>query len=270
MPTRAVAQAFDQISPVYDSTRDQLDAGTLETIATRLREKGVRSILEVGVGTGRVALPLVRRGFEVTGIDVSSGMLAVARSKGLSRLVRGSAYRLPFRDREFDTALFVHVLHLLDDVPTALNESSRVARLGAMGLVHPETPHSPEPAEGADQTPRRIFFEQLAKEGYPPRGRGGGPRAKERELLRDLPPESLEVVSDREVTEPLARRLDMFEHRASRHTLDIPPDVLRRAAAAARAALGDRTVTYRRVEALATWSRAPYPPRFLAPTDPKV
>ncbi len=40
-----------------------------------------RSVLDAGCGTGRVAVELARRGFEVVGIDVDTSMLDVARSK---------------------------------------------------------------------------------------------------------------------------------------------------------------------------------------------
>jgi SAM-dependent methyltransferase len=49
-------------------------------------------ILELACGTGRALLPLARRGFQVTGVDISPAMLAIARSRlqaaGLDRRVR--------------------------------------------------------------------------------------------------------------------------------------------------------------------------------------
>ncbi len=257
MATKEVAQQFDQISAVYDETRDPLDPDTLDAIAERFPRSGIGRLLEVGVGTGRISRPLLDRGFDMTGVDASVGMLAVARRKGLPRLVRGSAYRLPFRDRTFDATLFVHVLHLLERVPDALNQGVRVSTHGVMALVHPGRPKE-EGAEAGRKDPRRLLAEYLEQEGYPARGGTGGPRVRERKLLEQFPPDELVVVADREVTEPLARRLNMLERRGSRHTLDIPPEVLRRAAEAVRAEVGDQTVTYRRVEAIATWSGGPY------------
>jgi SAM-dependent methyltransferase len=253
MPTAIVAREFDAISPEYDATRSPLDSATLDGLARVLRDRGVRRFLEVGVGTGRIASPLGELGFDVTGVDASPGMLALARQKGLTSLVRGSAYRLPFPDEAFDATLFVHVLHVLDDPPLALHEASRVSRSGAFALVHPGTgseSRTGEPDEG-----RTVFFRALAKEGFPPPNRTGGPRARERLILDLLPPDELIVLSDREVTAPLARILSMFERRASRHALQVPPEALARAVASARAELGDRTSTFRRIEALATWNR---------------
>ena len=39
-------------------------------------------MLEIGVGTGRIALPLAARGCHITGVDIASEMLAELRRKG--------------------------------------------------------------------------------------------------------------------------------------------------------------------------------------------
>jgi SAM-dependent methyltransferase len=245
-------RAFDSIAPAYDLTRDPLDPATLDGMVELLRSDGVRSILEVGVGTGRIAGPLIERGFELTGVDASRGMLAHARAKHLPRLVRGSAYRLPFVDRSADATLMVHVLHVLDDTPAALREGTRAGRTGAWALVHPPGAEPRQPS--GPYEPRRRVFRELAAQGYEVPTRGSGPPAKEREILRDFPPDSLTVVSDREVTEPLTRRLDMIALGANRHTLHVPREVLRAAVEKVRAEVGDRTYTFRRIEAVARWS----------------
>jgi SAM-dependent methyltransferase len=257
MPGKGVPAAFDEISAVYDATREPLEESTLDRVAHDLRARAIGSLVEVGVGTGRVAVPLIQRGLQVTGLDASAGMLARARGKRIERLVRGTAYALPFADRAFDAALFVHVLHLLDDPATALREACRVARQGALAIVRPLAAGRPGGFEGSPADPRQIVYDLLAKQGYAVPARERGPRVREARLLRSLPPDRLEVVADREVTEPLARRLDMLARRGSRHVLHIPVDVLKRATDEARTRVGDRTITYRRVEALATWTQVP-------------
>jgi SAM-dependent methyltransferase len=255
MSTRVVASEFDEISPQYDSTRPPLGAGTLDGMARALHDHGARRILEVGVGTGRIARPLEERGFEVTGLDASLGMMSLARAKGIHRLVRGSAYHLPFRDEAFDATLFVHVLHVLDDPPRALYEADRVGRAGAFALVRPGAGPGPEGRPRELDEGRRAIYRALAREGIEPPARSGGPRTRERFILDLLPPDELIALTDQEVTEPLTATLRMFERRASRHALHVPDEVLARAVASARAELGDRTTTYRRVESLAVWSR---------------
>lgn len=49
--------------------------------ATFVEALGVRSVLDAGCGTGRVAIELARRGLEVVGLDADPGMLAAARAK---------------------------------------------------------------------------------------------------------------------------------------------------------------------------------------------
>jgi ubiquinone/menaquinone biosynthesis C-methylase UbiE len=253
--TREVAAEFDQISGVYDATRDPLDPPTVNGLADALRTRGVRQVLEVGVGTGRVAEPLAQRGFAITGVEPSLGMLSKARAKGISRVVRGSGYHLPFSDRAFDATLFVHVLHVLDDPAAAIREGTRVARSGAFALVHPR---SHDPSRERDEFPRHMLRDLLAEQGYPLPPRST-PWEKERDLLARLPPDHVEVVSEADVTESLRRHLDRLAIRGQRYLRSVPPEVVQRAIATAKERVGDRTVTYHRVEALATWGGPPGP-----------
>lgn len=269
MAVQRAGAEFDEISEVYDATREPLEPEAVDAIASTLLGWGIRRVLEVGVGTGRIAVPLAARGPEVTGIDASWGMLARAKAKGVTRLVRGSAYRLPFPDRTFDTALFVHVLHLLEDPTAALTEAARVARCGVTALVRPPVARETDDRQGLSA--RRIVVDRLRAEGVPlPDQARGGPPSRERQLLVQFPPDRLVTVSEDDVTEPLADQLKIFERRASRWTLRVPPEKLARAVEDARQQVGDRTHTYHRVRALAFWERAPGTPAPLSGSSPTL
>lgn len=256
MSPDSVAAAFDRISPRYDATREPLDAGCLERLAGQLRIWGIQRVLEVGVGTGRVSGPLAARGLHVTGVDASRGMLSRARSKGLARLAQGSAYRLPLADRTFDAVLFVHVLHLLERPRAALREACRVGREGAVGLVDPGgEKDSRHLADGLE--PRQMVYDRLRAQGFELPRRPLGPKVRERRLLLEMPPDRIAPIEDREVTEPVATGLALFEHGASRWTLDVPADRLRAAVEGVRAEIGARLRTYRRRLALAMWTGPP-------------
>ncbi|MBL7063493.1 MAG: methyltransferase domain-containing protein [Anaerolineae bacterium] len=90
-------------------------------------------VLDVCTGTGDVALEFARRCDDVTGIDLSAEMLAVARKKdreGKIRFLQMDATRLDFADREFDVSAISFALH---DMPPevreeALREMVRVTR----------------------------------------------------------------------------------------------------------------------------------------------
>lgn len=69
----------DRIAERYDEWYSALDVERAVECLARLAGRG--PILELGVGTGRVALPLVRRGLQVHGIDASRAMVSRLRAK---------------------------------------------------------------------------------------------------------------------------------------------------------------------------------------------
>jgi SAM-dependent methyltransferase len=134
--------AFDRAAGYYDQSRG-LPAGIDDQVADRI-EAAVgpdARLLELGVGTGRVALPLHRRGRRVVGVDLSLPMLDRYRAKaaelGLAPpvVLRADATRLPFRDASVDAVLEVHVLHLVPAWRQALAEARRVLAPGGTVLV---------------------------------------------------------------------------------------------------------------------------------------
>ena len=98
---------------------------------------GGGSILEVGIGTG-ASLPHYRPGARLTGIDLSAGMLAVARRRaaelGIGADLREmDAQRLAFPDSSFDAVVFNLSLCTIPDPVLAIEEALRVVRpLGAL------------------------------------------------------------------------------------------------------------------------------------------
>jgi SAM-dependent methyltransferase len=110
--------SFDRAAEYYDATR-LTDPDTLDTIVGLLDEHVVKDgqVLEIGVGTGQLALPLSARGARVTGLDLSPAMMAklVEKAGGASpvRLVQGDATRMPFADDVFAGAYARWVLHLI-------------------------------------------------------------------------------------------------------------------------------------------------------------
>jgi ubiquinone/menaquinone biosynthesis C-methylase UbiE len=91
------------------------------------------SILEAGCGFGRNLRWLVSQGInpaQLTGIDISSVLLAQARLPNSVRLIRGNVLRLPFSSDSFDL-VFTHglLMHLSPcQLPQALSELTRVSQ----------------------------------------------------------------------------------------------------------------------------------------------
>jgi SAM-dependent methyltransferase len=95
--------------------------------------------LEIGVGTGRMALPLADAGIPVTGVDLSEPMLRRLVEKASGEppvpVAVADATRLPFDGARFGAAIFCHVLHLIPHWRRALDEALRVVRPGGIVLI---------------------------------------------------------------------------------------------------------------------------------------
>lgn len=90
-------------------------------------------ILEIGCGAGHLITALREdcSARDITGLDISAGMLKLAASRGCSSLVEGSASDLPFAEGSFDTVIAaVWVFRYLPDRERALREVRRVLRAG--------------------------------------------------------------------------------------------------------------------------------------------
>lgn len=130
------SRSFDQAAEVYDKTRSLSDASAEVGIRSLLNAVGEGArILEVGTGTGRISIPLLERGADLIGCDLSAKMLARQRAKNpAARLAQADAVFLPFLPGHFDVILTVHVMHLIGPWREALREFKRVLRKGGAFL----------------------------------------------------------------------------------------------------------------------------------------
>ncbi len=135
----STSRSFDRAASFYDQTRGLPEPAVAEVtslLASELAERGAS--LEIGVGTGRVALPLHAAGVEMTGVDVSRPMMQVLVDKAGGTvpfpLVQADGTRLPFTDDRFGAALASHVFHLIPTWRAAISELRRVVRPGGVVL----------------------------------------------------------------------------------------------------------------------------------------
>ncbi|NMG09561.1 class I SAM-dependent methyltransferase [Brasilonema sp. UFV-L1] len=133
---------YDNIAQIYDRTR-WLTESVAEEVADFILKlvcaTPETSFLEPGVGTGLNVLPFVKRGYSVTGIDISSEMLAQFRQKFNEtpqnlKLIHADASHLPFLDNSFDVVLTVHMLHFVSDWRAFLDDINRVLKPGGFYL----------------------------------------------------------------------------------------------------------------------------------------
>ncbi len=149
--------SFDPIADVYDATR-RLPGPLMERSVAALAEiLGMGPVLEVGVGTGRFAIPLGERSVRVVGVDIAPRMLAHARTKGARDLFLASGTHLPFRGGAFGASLAIHVLHLVPPWRAVLAEIARVTRDRFVTLFETITTR---PLDGGEAT--TVYGDALA------------------------------------------------------------------------------------------------------------
>jgi ubiquinone/menaquinone biosynthesis C-methylase UbiE len=133
----AYAQSYDRILPILPFYREAVNRH-VEALSVH----GARRVIDVGAGTGNVAIQLARRGMSVTAIDISDGMLKQLRGK-----VNGSARRrlevveldaqslIRWPAGAFDGANVLLAFFAMKQPRRALKEVIRVVRPGGLAVI---------------------------------------------------------------------------------------------------------------------------------------
>src|SRR5207302_4651772 len=203
----AAAQAyFRRHAAEWDRIRKLhiADASVEAAIRAALAGAPVRSLLDLGTGTGRMLElfgPEIERGL---GLDLSLDMLAMARARldraGLRHcsVRQGDIYDLALPRDSFDLVIIHQVLHFLDDSARAIHEAARVLRPAGRLLVVDFAPHDLEflrdehahrrlgfPPETVTQWLNAAGLEMLQQKTLPPEPNSDGKIAVSLWLARD-------------------------------------------------------------------------------------
>jgi len=160
-----VTRRYNRMARIYD-----IYDAPMELMGTKKRRRDLLmkargSVLEVGVGTGK-NLPYYSSDVDVTGIDVSTQMLAKARGRaeslpGDAELIEADVQSLPFDDDSFDTAVGTCVFCSVADPVQGLRELGRVVqpdgRVLLLEHVRPQNRFLGRLADLATILTRRIF-----------------------------------------------------------------------------------------------------------------
>jgi ubiquinone/menaquinone biosynthesis C-methylase UbiE len=127
---------YDDFAGWYERERHlpyhrMLDDLEVELVA---RYGAGKDVLEVGCGTGLILERVAGFARTARGIDLSPGMLAHARARGLA-VVQASATELPIATASVDVAYAFKVLAHIEDIGAALREMARVVRPGGWVLA---------------------------------------------------------------------------------------------------------------------------------------
>jgi SAM-dependent methyltransferase len=223
--------SFDNAAHCYDETRG-FPPGISDRVADAARDllAGRGRVLEVGIGTGRIARPLRARGVHVAGVDVSAKMMArllALLPEGAPRppLMQAAAEALPLAARSFDAVLSVHVFHLIPDWQRALAEVRRVLRPDGLFLTGYEW--RPADAPGArlmDQW--RAIVQARSGEtagSAPSRGTHDFADIKASLMAGGVAYQAV-TVGEWTTSRTLARHLEAIEHRTWSSTWGLPDD----------------------------------------------
>ena len=151
MTPRDVGDAYDRGAAGYDErfAAHPRTAARFRRIEAPMLAVARGRVLDLGCGTGRLLATVGG-----VGIDVSAGLLRVARGKGLA-VARADAHALPFGDGRFDVVLAANAVFRHLDPPRALAECARVLRPGGRLALHQlaawtvrlTRPHPPHPGD---------------------------------------------------------------------------------------------------------------------------
>lgn len=132
-------------------------------LAEMIGQGRIDSLLDLGVGAGRMLELFAERAGRAVGVDQSPTMLALARAAmdkaGLrhAQLRQGDLYALPVEGGAYDLVILHQVLHYLDEPARALREAMRALAPGGRLVVVDFSPHANE-ALRAEHAHRRLGF----------------------------------------------------------------------------------------------------------------
>jgi 2-polyprenyl-3-methyl-5-hydroxy-6-metoxy-1,4-benzoquinol methylase len=167
------ARRFDQTR--FGSPIGQLVAAReAETFSRLAGDVAGRKVLDVGTGTGRLALLMTGAGASVTGLDASDEMLKVARERAAAQhadvhFTIGDAHALAFPDRSFDVVVSSRVLMHTPRWQVCVDEWCRVARdrvvidypsARSFALLQSLWRRASQVFGGGARQPYRVFFDR--------------------------------------------------------------------------------------------------------------
>lgn len=145
---KQVEQMFDAISGNYDGLNRLISLGSdvkwRKKVIKLVAEKNPNSILDIATGTGDLAIQfaLATPAEKIVGLDLSEGMLSVARKKVASKtisekidFVQGDSEALPFEDEFFDAITVSFGIRNFENLEKGLSEIYRVLKKDGIFVI---------------------------------------------------------------------------------------------------------------------------------------
>ncbi|NND63064.1 MAG: bifunctional demethylmenaquinone methyltransferase/2-methoxy-6-polyprenyl-1,4-benzoquinol methylase UbiE [Flavobacteriaceae bacterium] len=143
-----VEQMFDSISGNYDGLNRVISLGTdvkwRKKVIKMVLEKDPTSILDIATGTGDLAIQFAKKSNDasIVGLDISEGMLSVARKKILDTslqskidFIKGDSEAMPFEENSFDAITVSFGIRNFETLEKGLGEILRVLKPGGIFVI---------------------------------------------------------------------------------------------------------------------------------------
>ena len=142
-----VTQMFDTISKEYDGLNRVISFGIdikwRNKVVQIVAEQQPETILDIATGTGDLAISLTKTSAkEITGLDISDGMLEVGRKKishkqlnDKIKMVLGDSENLPFDDNTFDAVTVAFGVRNFENLEKGLAEIRRVLKPNGIFVI---------------------------------------------------------------------------------------------------------------------------------------
>ena len=144
---RQVEDMFDNISDNYDGLNRVISLG--RDVAWRKKvirwvgETNPESILDIATGTGDLAIQFAEnsKAKRIVGLDLSEGMLSVARKKAIKKdvahieFIKGDSEALPFEDQSFDAITVSFGIRNFENLEKGLSEIHRVLKTRGIFVI---------------------------------------------------------------------------------------------------------------------------------------
>jgi len=129
-------QGYNLLANYYEKKEKYWDSFEKDQVLPLLGEVSGKKILDVGAGTGRLALRLSKLGAELTALDVSESMLEKLKAKSYKlKALIGDAESLPFENESFDIVVATFLIVHLKALKRFFNEAYRVLKPDGLFLV---------------------------------------------------------------------------------------------------------------------------------------
>ncbi|TAK57443.1 MAG: class I SAM-dependent methyltransferase [Dehalococcoidia bacterium] len=130
---------FDTVAELYDRARPAYPAEVFDDVAELAGLREGAHVLEIGCGTGQATVPLARRGYRITAVELGANLAEVARRNLAAypdvQVVAGAFEDWPLPDEPFDLAFAATAFHWLEAAPALRKIASALRPGGSVAIL---------------------------------------------------------------------------------------------------------------------------------------